>query len=144
MGRVVSWTGHPFVDAGLAAIAAVAKVQDLAQLTPLHLEQAAKELKRVLLSDQSLGVGVEKSFAKGVLSQLFPNSELVNTSNWKGETPEQKAQSVRQKYEQAIDSDLRRAKACLKDGEVSFAAFAGISVPQMQRLLCVKIRFHYW
>jgi CRISPR-associated protein Cst1 len=70
------------VDAGLAAIAAVAKVQDLAQLTPLHLEQAAKELKRVLLSDQSLGVGVEKSFAKSALSQLFPNSELVNPSNW--------------------------------------------------------------
>jgi CRISPR-associated protein Cst1 len=84
MGRVVSWTGHPFVDAGLAAIAAVAKVQDLAQLKPKRLEQAAKELKRVLLSDQSLGVGVEKSFAKGALSQLFPNSELVNPSYWKG------------------------------------------------------------
>jgi CRISPR-associated protein Cst1 len=144
MGRVVSWTGHPFVDAGLAAIAAVAKVQDLAQLTPLHLEQAAKELKRVLLSDQSLGVGVEKSFAKGALSQLFPNSELVNTSNWKGETPEQKAQSVRQKYEQAIDSDLRRAKACLQDRGSELCGICGNHVLRRQRLLCVKIRFHYW
>jgi hypothetical protein len=143
MGRVVSWTGHPFVDAGLAAIAAVAKVQDLAQLTPLHLEQAAKELKRVLLSDQSLGVGVEKSFAKSALSQLFPNSELVNPSNWKGETPEQKAQSVRQKYDQAIDSYLRRAKACLPSEEASFVAFVGNDVLRRQRLLCVKIRFHY-
>jgi CRISPR-associated protein Cst1 len=139
MGRVVSWTGHPFVDAGLAAIAAVAKVQDLAQLTPkLHLEQAAKELKRVLLSDQSLGVGVEKSFAKGALSQLFPNSELVNTSNWKGETPEQKAQSVRQKYEQAIDSDLRRAKACLKDGGSELCGICGNQCPANAALVVRK------
>jgi CRISPR-associated protein Cst1 len=125
MGRVVSWTGHPFVDAGLAAIAAVAKVQDLAQLTPKRLEQAAKELKRVLLSDQSLGVGVEKSFAKGALSQLFPNSELVNTSNWKGKTSKQKAQSVRQKYQHAIDSDLRRAKACLQDAGSELCGICG-------------------
>jgi len=138
MGRVVSWTGHPFVDAGLAAIAAVAKVQDLAQLTPKRLEQAAKELKRVLLSDQSLGVGVEKSFAKGALSQLFPNSELVNTSNWKGETPEQKAQSVRQKYEQAIDSDLQRAKACLKDGGSKLCGICGNQCPADAALVVRK------
>jgi len=138
MGRVVSWTGHPFVDAGLAAIAAVAKVQDLAQLTPKCLEQAAKELKRVLLSDQSLGVGVEKSFAKGALSQLFPNSELVNTSNWKGETPEQKAESVRQKYEQAIDSDLRRAKACLKDGGSELCGICGNQCPANAALVVRK------
>jgi len=138
MGRAVSWTGHPFVDAGLAAIAAVAEVQDLAQLTPEHLEQAAEELKRVLLSDQSLGVGVEKSFAKGALSQLFPNSELVNTSNWKGETPEQKAQSVRQKYEQAIDSDLRRAKACLKDGGSELCGICGNQCPADAALVVRK------
>ena len=113
MGRVVSWTGHPFVDAGLAAIAAVAKVQDLAQLTPKHLEQAADELKRVLLSDQSLGVGVEKSFAKGALLNIFPNSELVNPSHWKGATPLQK---VRQEYKDAVDKELRLAQRCLQFG----------------------------
>jgi CRISPR-associated protein Cst1 len=100
------------------------------------LDAAANELKRVLLSNQSLGIGVDKSFAKGALSQLFPNSELVNPSNWKGITPQQKAQNVRQKsrvsarmsvkqsmqkaqnvrqkYRQAIDLDLKRAKQCLK------------------------------
>ncbi|MCL6534206.1 MAG: type I-B CRISPR-associated protein Cas8b1/Cst1 [Armatimonadetes bacterium] len=138
MGRVVSWTGHPFVDAGLAAIAAVAKVQDLAQLTPQHLEQAAKELKRVLLSDQSLGVGVEKSFAKSALSQLFPNSELVNPSNWKGETPELKAQSVRQKYEQAIDLDLQRAMTCLQVGGSELCGICGNRCPTEAALVVRK------
>lgn len=42
----VHWTGHPFVDAGLAALAAMAKVQDLKDLTGEHLEEAVKALKR--------------------------------------------------------------------------------------------------
>ena len=125
----VNWTGHPFVDAGLGALAAIAKVQDLAQLTPAHLDAAAEELKRVLLSDLSLGIGVDKSFAKGALSQLFPNSELVNPSNWKGTTPQQKAQNVKQKYKQAIDLDLQRAKQCLqaKGNETCFICGARCS-----------------
>jgi CRISPR-associated protein Cst1 len=138
MGRVVSWTGHPFVDAGLAAIAAVAKVQDLAQLTPKRLEQAAKELKRVLLSDQSLGVGVEKSFAKGALSQLFPNSELVNPSNWKGKTSKQKVISVRQKYQHAIDLDLQRAKACLQGAGSELCRICGNRCPADAALVVRK------
>jgi CRISPR-associated protein Cst1 len=129
MGIVVSWTGHPFVDAGLSALAAVAKVQDLAQLTPKHLEDAARELKRVLLSDQSLGIEVEKSFAKGSLSQLFPNSELVNPSNWKGETLQQKLQRVRQKYEQAIDLDLQCAKRWLQAGGDAICHICGSHCP---------------
>jgi len=138
MGRVVSWTGHPFVDAGLAAIAAVAEVQDLAQLTPKRLEQAAKELKRVLLSDQSLGVGVEKSFAKGALSQLFPNSELVNPSNWKGKTSKQKVISVRQKYQHAIDLDLQRAKACLQGAGSELCRICGNRCPADAALVVRK------
>ena len=137
MGRAVSWTGHPFVDAGLAAIAAVAKVQDLAQLTPKRLEQAAKELKRVLLSDQSLGVGVEKSFAKGVLSQLFPNSELVNPSYWKGQTLQQKLQRVRQEYEQGIELDLQRAKKCLEAEGHTVCAICGNRCP-VEAMLVVR------
>jgi CRISPR-associated protein Cst1 len=137
MGRAVSWTGHPFVDAGLAAIAAVAEVQDLAQLTPKRLEQAAKELKRVLLSDQSLGVGVEKSFAKGALSQLFPNSELVNPSYWKGQTLQQKLQRVRQEYEQGIELDLQRAKKCLEAEGHTVCAICGNRCP-VEAMLVVR------
>jgi CRISPR-associated protein Cst1 len=70
--RRVCWTGHPFVDAGLAAIAAVVGVKRLEDLKAEHLEKALKELEHILLSDQALGIGVEKSFAKGALSQLFP------------------------------------------------------------------------
>jgi CRISPR-associated protein Cst1 len=79
----VHWTGHPFVDAGLAAIAAVVKVRRLEDLTPQHLRKAAGELERILLSDQSLGIGVEKAFARSAMSQIFPNSELANPSDWK-------------------------------------------------------------
>jgi CRISPR-associated protein Cst1 len=71
------WTGHPFVDAGLASLAAAAQIERLDELTPAHLQHACEELQRVLLSDQALGVGVEKAFVRGALSQLFPNSELV-------------------------------------------------------------------
>jgi CRISPR-associated protein Cst1 len=120
----VHWTGHPFVDAGLAAVAATAQVERLEALTPEHLQRAFEELKRVLLSDQALGVGVEKAFVRGALSQLFPNSELVNPSNWKGQTPEDKLASVREKFREAFAEDLKRAKQCVgsdSGGEVCCA-----------------------
>ncbi len=119
----VHWTGHPFVDAGLAALAAKAGVRNLEELSPQHLRLAVDELKRILLSDQSLGIGVSKSFAKSQLSQLFPNSELVNPSNWKGSSAEEKAANVRRKFDEAIEADLARAQQCLQsDGgeEVCF------------------------
>lgn len=122
--RKVYWTGHPFVDAGLAALAAVVKVERLENLTCKHLEEAVKALERVLLSDQALGIGVGKALAKGAMSQLFPNSELVNPSNWKGSTTEEKAESVRRKFREALTSELRKAQQCLQseDGdEVCFA-----------------------
>ncbi|MFA0758722.1 MAG: hypothetical protein NOOUEUKL_001388, partial [Candidatus Fervidibacter sp.] len=81
----IRWAGHPFVDAGLSAIAAIIGVKRLEDLTIEHLEKTAEELERILLSDQALGIGVGKAFAKSSLSQLFPNSELVNPSNWKGQ-----------------------------------------------------------
>ncbi len=113
MGQV-RWTGHPFVDAGLAAIAAVAKVKQLEALTPAHLQKAVNELQRILLSDQALGVGVQKSFARGALSQLFPNSELVNPSYWKGKTEDEKAHNVRQKFRSALQDELQKALLCLQ------------------------------
>jgi len=122
--RKVHWTGHPFVDAGLAALAAVVKVERLEDLTSKHLEEAVKALERVLLSDQALGIGVGKAFARGAISQLFPNSELVNPSNWKGKAVEEKAESVRRKFREALMSELRKAQQCLQseDGdEVCFA-----------------------
>jgi len=116
----VRWAGHPFVDAGLSAIAAVTGVSDVKDLEAGHLEHAAAELVRVLLSDQALGIGVEKSFARGALSQLFPNSELVNPSNWRGRTPEEKAENVRRKFQEALRQDLERAKISLRcSGDVT-------------------------
>ena len=120
----VHWTGHPFVDAGLAAIAAIAEVEKLEDLAPKHLQDAVNELQRILLSDQALGLGVQKSFARGALSQLFPNSELVNPSNWRGKTAEEKAQNVRQRFRTAIEGDLNRAILCLQsvdNGSICFA-----------------------
>jgi hypothetical protein len=108
--RRVCWTGHPFVDAGLAAIAAVVGVKRLEDLKAEHLEKAAKELERILLSDQALGIGVERAFSgpKKTLCLLFPNSELDNTSNWKGGV-----ESVKQKFRKALSQDLENAKICL-------------------------------
>ncbi len=116
MGQV-RWTGHPFVDAGLAAIAAAAKVGQLEALTPEHLESAISELQRILLSDQALGLGMQKSFARGALSQLFPNSELVNPSNWKGKTESEKASNACQKFRAALQAELQKAILCLRTEE---------------------------
>ncbi len=102
------WTGQPFVDAGLAALLACTRVQRLGDLTVADLEEACYELEGILLSDAALGVGLEKSFAQGVLSQVFPNSELVNTSNWK-----KGLEGVRQKYRRALRADLERAKRAM-------------------------------
>lgn len=120
----VHLTGHPFVDAGLAAMLSAAKVKRLEELSAERLSQACEELQRVLLSDQALGLGVEKSFAKGTMSQLFPNSELVNPSNWKGKTVEEKAESVRRKFREALASDLQKAQACLQAEEGKEVCFA--------------------
>lgn len=120
----VHWTGHPFVDAGLAALAAIANVQRLDDLTPMHLQKAVSELERVLLSDQALGINVEQAFARKAMSQLFPNSELVNPSNWRGSTSEEKAESVRQKVRAAWRTDLQRAEQCLQSEKGEDMCFA--------------------
>ena len=104
----VHWTGQPFVDAGLAALLAASGASRLSDVTATHLDSAVRELERILLSDQALGIGLEKSFAKGTLSQVFPNSELVNPSNW-SKGPE----GVRAKYRTALKEDLARAKEAL-------------------------------
>ncbi len=122
--KKVHLTGNPFVDAGLAALIAAAEAQQLDRLAPEHLRVAVKELERVLLSDQALGFGVERSFARGALSQLFPNSELVNISNWKGKTAEEKAESVRRKFREALTTDLRKAQLCLEAEEGEEVCFA--------------------
>jgi len=102
------WTGQPFVDAGLAALLACTRVHRLDNLTAEDLEEACQELEDMLLSDQTLGIGLEKSFAKSTLSQVFPNSELVNPSNWgKG------AEGIREKYRAALRADLERAKRAI-------------------------------
>jgi CRISPR-associated protein Cst1 len=128
--RRVCWTGHPFVDAGLAAIAAVVGVKRLEDLKAEHLEKAVKELEHILLSDQALGIGVEKSFAKGTLSQLFPNSELVNPSNWKGETPDAKVGNVRQKFREALKGDFERAKVSFAHSGDAICSVCGRQVPE--------------
>ncbi|HXH13686.1 MAG TPA: type I-B CRISPR-associated protein Cas8b1/Cst1 [Alphaproteobacteria bacterium] len=113
----VHWTGNPFVDAGLAALATAAQIGRLEAITGESLDQAVQKLEQVLLSDQSLGIGVEKSFARSPLSQVFPNSELVNPSNWKGKTAGEKAASVRTKFHKAIATDLQRACRCLEGAD---------------------------
>jgi len=128
----VHWTGHPFVDAGLAAVAAVVKVAALEDLTPEDLEKAARELERVLLSDQALGLGVERAFARTTMSQIFPNSPLVNPSNWMwGRTNEEKVENVRRKFRNALAEQLQKAKVCLQnEGGQSFCTACGRRCPE--------------
>ena len=122
--RQIRWTGNPFVDAGLAALAAAAGVSSLDRLGEQHLNRACEELSRIVLSDQALGLGIAgKAFVKGALSQIFPNSELVNPSHWKGG----EATTAKSKFISALGEDLARAKACLRSsgGEVSCTACGG-------------------
>jgi CRISPR-associated protein Cst1 len=130
MVREVSWTGHPFVDAGLSAIAAIVGVKRLEELNLEHLERAAEELERLMLSDQALGIGLERSFAKTSLSQIFPNSELVNPSYWKGKTLEEKAERVRQKFREALKRDLEMAKISLLSSGNATCLVCGRKVPE--------------
>lgn len=120
----VRWTGHPFVDAGLASIAAVTKVKQLEELTPQHLQKAVEELQRIMLSDQALGIGVQKAFARSAMAQIFPNSELVNPSNWKGKTEAEKAKNVSRKFSSAVQSDLQRAILCLHSDDGDSICYA--------------------
>lgn len=114
----VHWSGQPFVDAGLAALLAAVGLREMEHLTPQDLEAACERLERVLLSDEAMGIGVEKAFVRGQLAQVFPNSELVNPSNWReGTTPEERAANVRQKFREALAEDLRRAQLCLLEDE---------------------------
>ncbi len=138
--KMPRWTGNPFVDAGLAAIAAVTE-KDLSALEPDDLAHAARELRRVLLSDQALGVGVKKAFVKGALSQLFPNSELVNPSNWRGKTPEERVENVRRKFQEGLHQDLERARQSLTQQGDSICLICGRKVPKEATVLVRKDRF---
>lgn len=79
-----------------------------------HLKVACRELERIMTSDQALGLNLDRAFAKSSLSQVFPNSELVNPSNWKN-GPD----GVRRKYRDALDQDLKRAIAAVRDQSAS-------------------------
>lgn len=74
------YTGNPFMDAALSALAAAVGLNDPAKIGSDDLKSAAERSKGVLLSDPAFGIGVEKSFNRGSLSQIFPNSKLVNPS----------------------------------------------------------------
>ena len=77
---MLRYTGNPFMDAALSALTAAAELTDVVEIDSDDLKSATERLKDVLLSDSALGIGVERSFNRGSLSQIFPNSKLVNPS----------------------------------------------------------------
>jgi len=77
---LLRYTGNPFLDASVAAILAATDRNFPEELTQEDLSVALERLKNVLLSPQAQGKGVKKSFTRGALSQIFPNSPLVNPS----------------------------------------------------------------
>jgi len=78
--RKFYYTGNPFLDASLAAILAITDKDSPEAITLEDLEKALAHLKHVLLSPQALGKHGKKSFTKGALTQIFPNSPLANPS----------------------------------------------------------------
>jgi len=130
----VHFTGHPFVDAGLAALMVKAEVERPEELTPESLERACKALENVMLSDQALGINVDKSFARGPMSQIFPNSELVNPSNWKGGTD-----NVRSRFREGLYGDLARAKRCLTEKGEAICLSCGARCPADAMIVARKV-----
>jgi CRISPR-associated protein Cst1 len=65
------------------------------------LKDAIERLKKVFLSDPAFGIGVERSFVKGPLSQIFPNSKLVNPS----------IKEPQKEYEKLLDALFSKIKA---------------------------------
>jgi len=78
--KLYYYTGNPFLDASIVAILAATDKNSPEELTQEDFSIAVERLKAILLSPQAQGKGVKKSFTRGALSQIFPNSPLVNPS----------------------------------------------------------------
>lgn len=95
---MLCYTGNPFLDASLAAILAAVDKNSPEELDQKDLSLAVERLKNILLSPQAQGYGVNKSFTKGALSQIFPNSPLVNPS----------AKNPAQNYSRLLEQTLEK------------------------------------
>ncbi|MCS6829096.1 MAG: hypothetical protein NZ749_00480 [bacterium] len=95
-----SFTGNPFVDAGIAAMCAASGVDAPEQLDMDAVHRAVETLYRVLLSDSAF-VRREpyKVFATSTMSMLFPNSPLPQASF---PTPEKKREKYRERVENLL------------------------------------------
>ena len=100
-----SFTGNPFVDAGIVGMCAAAGVDAPEQLDSTAIHRAVQTLYRILLSESAF-VRKEpyKVFATSTMTMLFPNSPLPQASF---STPEKK----REKYRERIENLLRRLSA---------------------------------
>lgn len=143
------WTGNPFVDAGLAALAAVLRVSSLEDIEPEDLEKASAKLQSVLLSDQALGIGVERAFVSGPLSKLFPNSEIVNPAPFLVEVGGKRRDvrallstnpvipewqevlcKAKERLRESLKLDLHRAQICLTQEGKAICMFCGRFTPE--------------
>lgn len=132
--RKIQYTGDPFLDVSLSALCVAAGVKRPVEITEDLLEQAKNELERVLLSDQCLGKGVEQRFAMKQLSQVFPNSELVNPSNWRNGL-----EKVKKKFRKALNEDLKRATEALSTNGDDTCSICGSKVSRNSTRLVKKM-----
>ncbi len=100
-----SFTGNPFVDAGIAGMCAAAEVDSPAQLGKGAVRQAVETLYRVLLSDSAFKQQPPyKCFATSTMAMIFPNSPLPQASYPQNDTK-------REKYRERIDGLLEHLDA---------------------------------
>lgn len=78
------FTGHPFVDAGVAAMCAAAEVTSPDQLDDVAIERATSKLIRIMTSDSAFAlrsIGKKPTrFSTSEMSVIFPNGIHANPS----------------------------------------------------------------
>jgi len=78
---MLHYTGHPLIDAGIAALTIMAGRRDPAELTEEDLRRAADELRDSLYVEQDPATGwYRQGPLKGLLGWVYPNSAFVNPS----------------------------------------------------------------
>jgi len=107
-GSKLYWTGHPFVDAGLAAILLIAGKNNPDELTEKDVEKAIEFASELYATEES---------SKYIHGMIFPNNGILmaNPSMNKSRSPEKIAERLRTLYNSislSMNEDEKRCIIC--------------------------------
>jgi len=103
------WTGHPFVDAGLAAIFLLNGKREPEELTNEDIDRIIEFMSKLYVKD---------NWQKVLQGQIFPNSGILmtNPSMKKDRSPERIAENLRKLYDEIPEINNSSANTCIVCG----------------------------